>query len=764
MKKNLLNLLAMLAMVVAAGSLAVSCGDDNTDKPDNGQTEEPEDPNQGGQGGNQGGQEEYEFEIGSNPTANYGVPTPIPVKYREAVAASANGATIKVTGVSASTFVFEVTPGAGIQSYRLDCYPLAHLYNSLYEQMKSEGKSSITEAEAEQYIRNLVFNGTGSGGYTFSPDMHEDYACKTFDWAATSYSQFQVLPGAEYVIIAIGCLNADGSEGAEMTLCYINTPEEALVGNPGLEIEVLSSYVGWKVTYVDNEDCHYISNWETDRTDFEPYIAAYPKDIFIDWLRHTYQSGPQHIATWESNYGEDYYVQRNGFVGVDSTHEFMACAVAMDVNGTAAKDYESAIFTLLEKPETEAADCTLTIDPDFIGSQAFKYHWSMSKDCYAGVWMILTLDEYEQSYKNMSEDELKALAATIYSSGVGQNNYNYAWDKDLAEAIGDSWEGDYDFTGCRPGETYVLAYTGRNAIVEYMTTKFTEPFTMDTLVTDAPETCKSDLTGTFEAVGRNQLKIAFEYSEGTTSMIHWQIIEPFNETNAGYPSPGADGTYNDSQVANFLLETGTLGNFSGPSGANCNHFSALEGDSRVTTLSGFDSGTTYKIAYVAEDWDGVVGPVHYAETTTEGVSFNGNPVVTFEPTTIDADGSSYPSINVRINSDCQELKMMFGTVSTNELELRYLKAGRHDENHYLKLWYNYVYQYGLSFSSAPAVTSVADMLDGSVDQNYGTVQFGVLIAVPIGSDQNGNEVVGEMAYLIYDDASQSWKTISDFLK
>ncbi len=725
MKKQLLNLVALFAVVFAIGSVAVSCSGDNGTEPG---TEQP------GDGDDEDDpQKPTPIVPGENPTEKYNVPTPIDCQAMNAVATSPNGASIQVTGTSTNTFVFDVTPGTGIQSYRLDCYPLAHLYNSLFERMKQEGKTSATKEETAQYIRDMLFNGTGSGGFTFSADMHEDYAKKTFDWAGSQYSQFVVVPGAEYVIIAIGCFDKDGTEAAEMTTCYVVTPEEALVGNPDVTINTICTYNGWRVNYVDNEDCHYISNWETDKSDFMPFIDAYGSDLFIDWLRHTYQSGPQNVAVWEANYGEDYYVERAGFNGVSHTHEFMACAVAMDVNGTAAKEYRSAVFSLREKPETDEAVATLTINQERVGTQSFEYTWDMDKACYAGVWQILTLAEYEASWKNMTEEELTAMAATIYANGWGTNNHNFIWDAEAGEAIGEGQISSHIKSGCRPGETYVMAYTARNAISEYMPVKFSEPVTMKEYTLDNPEASLTDCVCTLTAEGRNLINVNFSYTAESTAVIHWQIIEPFNETNMSYPQPEE---YNDrDRMLEFLLEVGALGS---DGGMLVNHFDAANRDSMKTGLAGMESGKKHVVAYVAEDWNGVVGEVGFAECTTEGVSTGGNPVITITPT---ETSNGKPSVEIRMNSDVQEMYLTVQGLDNSDLYLEDLYAGRRTQSFYLTRWEDYVSQYGLKFES----TAKADMM-----AQYFKDVFMVVLATGFGYDEQGNQVWADFQYLIYD--------------
>ena len=77
------------------------------------------------------------------------------------------GVTIEVTKVEDMNFVFELRPGAMVQSFKLDVYPISQLYNNLLNDYNA-GLLSASESWAiNERIREYLFTA-GSGGYSFS--------------------------------------------------------------------------------------------------------------------------------------------------------------------------------------------------------------------------------------------------------------------------------------------------------------------------------------------------------------------------------------------------------------------------------------------------------------------------------------------------------------------------------------------------------------------------------------------------------------------
>lgn len=65
------------------------------------------------------------------------------------------------------------------------------------------------------------------------------------------------MPGAEYLIITVGCNDEGGQNPADMKICYLKTPSGDVTGHPRVEIDVTASYQAAAIQYVPNEDCKY---------------------------------------------------------------------------------------------------------------------------------------------------------------------------------------------------------------------------------------------------------------------------------------------------------------------------------------------------------------------------------------------------------------------------------------------------------------------------------------------------------------------------
>ena len=282
-----------------------------------------------------------------------GIPTPI-VAYQDKVYASQEGVNIEVTKIENRNFVFTITPGELVQSYRLDVYPLSHLYNSLYERMKSEGKSKLEQRDVDTYIRDMLFGTTGSAGYTFDPATHSDYAAKEFDWMNTEYAQARIVPDAEYVIMAVACYDKDGTEDGEMSLCYVKTTANPLVGDPRVNVNVAVNYTAMDITYEPNSDCKYLYQWCSNEADLMPYINIYGEKLYVDFMRHSVIGDPISADDTDSCH---FYIDFGQ--SASSQVPIMATAIALDANYTPAKVMDYKVFSLLEKPFCEPAEGTI---------------------------------------------------------------------------------------------------------------------------------------------------------------------------------------------------------------------------------------------------------------------------------------------------------------------------------------------------------------------------------------------------------------------
>ena len=117
-----------------------------------------------------------------------------PVDYTpDMVEGGEDGVTIYVSDKYTNNFKFVVRPGANIQSYRLDVYPLCRLYNSLFETAKAEGrdltKEQLSKDVVESMIRGFIFDSSGAGAYTFSTNNMDDFLSHACVWMTTPESQ-----------------------------------------------------------------------------------------------------------------------------------------------------------------------------------------------------------------------------------------------------------------------------------------------------------------------------------------------------------------------------------------------------------------------------------------------------------------------------------------------------------------------------------------------------------------------------------------------
>ena len=153
--------------------------------------------------------------------------------------------TIEVTKVEEQNFVFELRPGPLVQSFKLDVYPMAQLYNNLLND-KTFGNLSTAESWAvNERIREYLFNESGSGGYAFSINDFDDpdeFLQIEFDWMNTPYAAASAVavPDCDYLIAVVASTEESISSVTQedLTLCFVHTTSKPLVGDPQVEIEV----------------------------------------------------------------------------------------------------------------------------------------------------------------------------------------------------------------------------------------------------------------------------------------------------------------------------------------------------------------------------------------------------------------------------------------------------------------------------------------------------------------------------------------------
>lgn len=644
-----------------------------------------------------------------------------------------DGVTIEVTDKFTNNFKFTITPGANIQSYRLDVYPLCRLYNSLYEGMRAAGRDMNTPLDTEQvesFIRGFIFDDSGSGAYTFSTDNMDDFLRHEFDWMNTPYAQAMVVPDCEYVIAAVGCFDKDGFAEGDLTLCYVRTPYYPLEGDPRVEMEVLTSFTAMQLNYKPNSDAYYFYEWCSNESDLQPYIDTYGEKLYIDFMRNAIyepkSTSDEEGLTFYMNFGS----------GASPEVPIMATTIGLDAQYTPAKTMESEVFTLRKRPEnTLDAEATITIDEEHVGATVFWLDVEMEANCNAAVMRVYTKDEAEE-IKKKSEEELAVLARDIYDNGWGFGNVNYGYNLDTDKLTGSSYRMSEPWVSCESDTEYVIAYTAMNQYKEIAPLKFTDVVKTKPIVKDNPEASEENAVLELTAKGTQEVTVKFTYDFEKVAKIHFQFVEGY-EYGAWVPTPNNEATRED--FINFLFEEGDN---QGPTNAQMipvNHWwSEPYGVDSYTLIN--DPNTTYTVAYVAEDWNGVLGEVKFGSATTDPLIGGDDPQMSI---TGDYTADGQPFFTFAMVKDAMQ---MYTAVCDGSSMTQLYDLGNRNKLRYkdaVTLFENFIMSYGISRYS----TSITERADGLC----------VALGMAIGGEA-GAPVYGPMEHLIY--ADEEFRTLA----
>ena len=539
------------------------------------------------------------------------------------------GVTIEVTKVEEQNFVFELRPGPLVQSFKLDVYPMAQLYNNL---LNDRTFGNLTTAESwavNERIREYLFNESGSGGYAFSINDFDDpdeFLQIEFDWMNTPYAAASAVavPDCDYLIAVVASTEENISSVTQegLTLCFVHTTSQPLIGDPQVEIEVNAGYTAFGVQHYLNADAAAVYFFGYLTSEIDAYIDAFGDTMFRDFMR-TRVTSPS-IPNDPNNPESLYYSVTYG-EGADASIMNTTCAVAVDANLTPQEGYARRDFHLQEIPE-DLPEAELSVDvlEDRVASSYVEFDVTFTADCQTVFYNIFP-ESYLAEINAMSDKDKRSLARYIRDFGYGCHNPNFQWDADNSQATGSGATLTLDavsaFMGMNaangpimPGNTYAVVYVGRNGAQQLTELKYSETFTADVRNTTTPENCKAkDLKLVLDNAGRTQFRGTITYDPSTVSMVYCQYMTADN-------NPGLDENSSWEEWVEFIFGSGT-------SNMLVNAWPTERSGRDGLTWTGMTPDTDYTVFMCAEDFDGNISQMHFATIRTSEIQVGPDPTV-----------------------------------------------------------------------------------------------------------------------------------------
>lgn len=662
--------------------------------------------------------------------------------------AGENGVSINVSTLRPDNIVFNLVPGSAVKSYRLEVYPKAMIYNLLL----NEGCLEAETAVCEDKIIQLISNSSATGQYVFT-DADEDFSDKEFDLANSEYSSAQVLSDCDYFIMVLACYDAAGKNPASLSLAHVTTPALKIEGDPQIAVKCETGYRGFEVTYEPNEDCRYFYHWIWTTTEISEFIDLFGDRMMRDFCRSAVSQA------LDATNPDNLFVRRTFDVADEIIRENTVIVVPVDVNGTPTDELIRHDFVIPELPQGSFTPVARIKAGSRIAATLAYIDVEMENNCVSSFFRLYT-SESAEILKGLSDEDKDAEAVSIAREGWGVANKRFSYDQETNTLTGSSYSTTESSVDLKPDTEYVIVYVAKNLFGELSELCFSEPFRTKALVRDNPDACISDVELTFTDVTRWGFKYNFKYDYSKTACYRFQLVYPYEEDD---PTTPEDDDYirpphyiNDADDREKWMEFFYDTFQDGPAGPVpiTNMWEAEPSNYDGYSMSGYDSGITYVIAYCAEDINGVVGPVKFAQVTTTASVAGPNPIVTIEnlqynSQTGEVSGRFVANDNTKMIkyftvSSSDEL---YGNCALHDL----VNTSRRDYNTYLTLWESQLIQMGLSSNadSVPFSSHVSASSDTPV----------LFAAVGVGEDDGVDVYSPVVAKIWY---KGEFKELSDF--
>lgn len=662
------------------------------------------------------------------------------------VEADNDGVTISVKSVEAGNVVFECRPGSNVGSYYVDVIPLSLLYNT----MINEGKVDAPRLEVEDVIAQLLTASSSTNGVVFSEQNLDDYYSHSFDWMNSTYHNGSILTDCDYVICVAPCFDEEGQEPANINLCWFKTPARPLVGEPVVNIDVNITYRSFSVIHEPGDDCKYICYWSYFTEQIDEYADILGERMLRDFVRTA-------SATYDVANVADLGYSVDFEQSADATVQQTAIAVALDINGTPSEFIARRDFYLKEIPDSPEA--VYTISPYKAAASAFWYKVDFEPTCSYCCLRWLTEDE-ANVIKAYSDEQKAAYARELISStgGWGVSNPKFSFDPQANRPTGDAASViEQQIVAYHPAQKYVIVSAGANYYGEVTALQFSEPIVMKERVTDKPETCQitdEDFNLTLD----NASRTGFRYNVNFTNpeniaLVYFQYVSPVNvdeEVMAGQPFmfPPVD-TYNATreQWMTYFFEAYREAP-DGTRSLDVNVWTTNPEDdqdsaqSKRLTHFGYEPGTKYIVAYCAEDFNGVISDVRFAEVTTLAANPGPNPQASISANLVDGEWM----FTFTANDDAGTMLYMtstYGDANYDVLCLPYILNDPYEEfttyNSFYDVWDEKIMNLGLSTKSLTTYATEPAREDDKLI---------LALCLPVGQDADGKTKYGELQHLL----------------
>lgn len=663
-----------------------------------------------------------------------------PIRYTETkYNGGDNGVSINVEEASSDNLYVSFMPGTDVQSYSVAVYPMAFIYNVLINAMNSDGKKELNVQEVYDILATLINNmddenAAGRGFLINERTYGDDFYDYAISYMESPMQIFQIQPGMDYLVVAQAFFKSnenvaeEGLQGfADLCVCHVKSAPKEVVGNPSIAFKIQAGFTNFSVGHIPNESCGYFYYLTAYANEIDQYIDAYGEDMYCQFL---------------CNYGNrvDAGSQESlAFGGTGAPlDEFVATAVALDINGTSSGVLNRKDFALRDVPGLgEAPECTIST-PDRIGATIVEFNAALERNC-----MNLRYALYPAATANeimaRSDEEKKAFAKSMIQSTEANpawviTNDNYIYDIENEELKGDRQEKrDYSWE-LQGGTEYRIIYAGFDRFLRPGELKATDVFTTAPLIENEPQNCKSDMKMSITGTTRTSVTMQFEYNTDNTALYFFQYFDPCYakldpKAEEGKDYPIFPDLENDSEETIRLkwLDAFLHFRYNDPFRTPWPNQWRADGDGHhveTYTWSGFDPGTTYKFAYMSEGWDGRYSEVGYCECTTSPAEGGDNPRIEDIKAEIQPNGSY--KVTFIANEDTKELRHVCvnsaeGDYNTS-LYLRNLSKKDPDVKYeqYVDKWTDFVIGNGLFTSSLTATDDL--ILSGDI-----SVAFAVAI-------------------------------------